>query len=255
MRITTALSIGLLAVSLTACGQDKAQKPKTASADAAKKAEGAKKDAKKAEPKKAEPKKEEPKKAEPVMLELGKAAPDFTLTDTDGKEVKLSAFKGKTVVLEWFNPGCPFVKKAHGEGELKTMAKDLMGDDLVWLSINSGAPGKQGAGLDVNKKAKEEFKMDNAILLDESGKVGKMYGATNTPHMFVVNTEGNLIYRGAIDNAPMNEVDPERPKLKDSKEGELINYVKAAHEDLKGSRDVQLPETKAYGCSVKYAKA
>lgn len=247
MRTITALTVGLLAVSFTACGKDKAQS-KTANVDVEVKKEAPEKP----EPKKVEP---EPAKPEPAALELGKPAPDFTLADTEGNEVKLSSFKGKTVVLEWFNPGCPFVKKAHGEGELKTMAKDLMGDELVWLSINSGAPGKQGAGLDTNKKAKEEFAMENPILLDESGEVGKSYGATNTPHMFVINAEGNVIYRGAIDNAPMNEVDPARPKLEGSKEGELVNYVKAAQEDLTESRDVRLPETKAYGCSVKYAKA
>jgi peroxiredoxin len=184
---------------------------------------------------------------------VGKPAPDFTLTDLEGKSHHLADLKGKTVVLEWFNPDCPFVKHARGQGELKTMASKVMGDSLVWLSINSGAPGKQGHGVERNKAAKAEYGFKNPILLDETGKVGKSYGAEKTPHLFIVSKDGTLLYRGAIDNAPIGKVDPTRPKLPDSKEGELVNYVKAALADHEASRALRLPETEAYGCSVKYS--
>jgi hypothetical protein len=193
----------------------------------------------------------EPTPATPAA-ELGKPAPDFTLRDTDGKPHTLSALAGKTVVLEWFNPDCPFVKHAHGKGELKTMATKVMGDSLIWLSINSGAPGKQGHGVERNKAARTEYAMKNAILLDEQGSVGKSYGAKKTPHLFVVDAQGTLIYRGGIDNAPIGEVDPKRPILPTSKEGELVNYIDAALEDLKAKRALRLPDTPEYGCSVKY---
>jgi peroxiredoxin len=193
---------------------------------------------------------------EPAALttkaELGNPAPDVALPDLAGKSIKLSDYKGKTVVLEWFNPDCPFVKHARGEGELKTMASKVMGDDLVWLTINSSAPGKQGHGVERNKTAVTEYKVTNTLLLDESGAVGKSYGAEKTPHLFVISKAGDLIYRGAIDNAPIGKVDPERPRLPDAKEGSLINYVSAALEDAKASKALRLPETAAYGCSVKY---
>jgi peroxiredoxin len=184
--------------------------------------------------------------------ELGKLAPDFTLTDAEGKTHTLSALKGKTVVLEWFNPDCPFVKYAHGEGELKTMATKVMSDTIVWLSVNSSALGKQGHGAERNVAAKSEYAMKNPILLDETGAVGKTYGAEKTPTLFVVDTQGTLIYRGGIDNAPIGKVDPARPRLPESKEGALVNYVDAALEDMKKKRALRLPDTPPYGCSVKY---
>jgi peroxiredoxin len=135
----------------------------------------------------------------------GDVAPPFSLPDLDGKQVGLADFAGKTVVLEWFNPDCPFVKYAHGEGgPLRTMAKQR-GDAVVWLAINSGAPGKQGTGVARNREAMAEYGIEHAILLDESGDVGRAYGATNTPHMFVIDPSGKLAYAGALDNAPMGE--------------------------------------------------
>jgi peroxiredoxin len=178
--------------------------------------------------------------------ELGKPAPDFTLQDLDGKEVKLSSFKGKTVVLEWFNPECPFVKAAHGKGSLVDTAKQQQKKGVVWLSVNSGAPGKQGTGVEKNKAAVKSFAMENPVLLDETGTVGKAYGATNTPHLFIVDAKGTLVYRGGIDNSPDGEG-------KSPEGGKLINHVVAALEDLAANRPVKTPDTKAYGCSVKYA--
>jgi len=176
---------------------------------------------------------------------VGAAAPDFTLKDLDGKQVKLSDYKGKVVVLEWFNPGCPFVKAAHTKGSLKDTAQRQTKNGVVWLAINSGAPGKQGAGVDTNREGKKTFGLDHPVLLDESGQAGRAYGATNTPHMFVIDKNGTLVYAGAIDNSPDGEgASPTG--------GKLINYVDAALEDVAAGRPVKTSNTKAYGCSVKY---
>lgn len=182
-----------------------------------------------------------------ARAEVGKPAPDFTLKDLDGNEVRLSSFKGKTVVLEWFNPGCPFVKNAHTKGSLVDAAKKHTANGVVWLAVNSGAPGKQGAGTDVNREAKKTFGMEHPILLDETGAVGKAYGATNTPHMMVIDPNGTLVYRGAIDNSPDGE--GQSPE-----DGKLVSYVDAALADLAAGRPVAKAETKAYGCGVKYGK-
>ena len=181
----------------------------------------------------------------PAAAKVGAPAPDFTLTDLDGKSVKLSELKGKTVVLEWFNPGCPYVKAAHTRGSLVDTAARHQKNGVVWLAINSGAPGKQGAGAEVNKSAVKTFSLGHPVLLDESGTVGKAYGATNTPHLYVIDPKGVLVYAGAIDNSPDGE--------KGSPQGgTLVNYVDAALEDLAAGRAVKTSQTKAYGCSVKY---
>jgi len=174
---------------------------------------------------------------------IGVLAPDFTLTDLDGKEHALSALKGKIVVLEWFNPGCPFVVKAHEEGSLKEMAKRETAAGVVWLAINSGAPGKQGHGAEVNKAAKQKFGMDHPILLDETGRVGRLYGAERTPHMYVIAADGTLVYRGAIDSTEGGDPEPDE---------KVTNYVEQALGDLRASRAVAMVDTKAFGCSVKY---
>ncbi|MBX3191013.1 MAG: redoxin family protein [Labilithrix sp.] len=179
--------------------------------------------------------------------EVGRHAPDFRLKDLDGKEVQLSTFKGKTVVLEWFNPGCPFVKASHTKGSLKDAAKRHTKNGVVWLAVNSGAPGKQGAGVETNREAAKTFSLDHPILLDESGAVGKAYGATNTPHMYVVDEKGTLVYKGAIDNSPDGEG-------QSAPDGKLVSYVDAAIADLGAGKPVGTAETKAYGCSVKYGK-
>jgi peroxiredoxin len=177
---------------------------------------------------------------------VGKPAPDFKLKGLDGKEVVLASLKGKTVVLEWFNPGCPFVKKAHGVGSLVDTAQRHAGSGIVWLAINSGGAGKQGAEPKQNVDAAKTWKMAHPVLLDPAGTVGKAYGATNTPHMFVIDKSGTVIYGGAIDNSPDGE-------KKSPEGGNLINYVDAALEDIAAGRPVRTPVTKAYGCSVKYA--
>jgi cytochrome oxidase Cu insertion factor (SCO1/SenC/PrrC family) len=183
--------------------------------------------------------------AAPTTAQLGAPAPDFTLPDLDGKSVSLSQYRGKVVVLEWFNPGCPFVRASHTVGSLKGLAGKHASDGVVWLAINSGGPGKQGAGVDANRQALTQFGMQHPVLIDESGSVGQLYGAERTPHMYVVNAEGVLVYRGAIDNSPDGEgQSPEG--------GKLVNYVESAIGAVRTGAKVSPAETKAYGCSVKY---
>jgi len=179
----------------------------------------------------------------PKTVDLG-PAPDFSLPDVDGKTVSLSQFKGKTVVLEWFNPRCPFVKRNHELGPLKDMAAREQKQGIVWLSINSAAKGKQGNGAEATKFGIAKYGMQNPVLLDEDGKVGRAYGANHTPHMFIVDAKGNLAYRGAIDNAPDGDTDLSAP---------FVNYVETALGELAAGKAVSKPETQAYGCSVKYA--
>lgn len=179
------------------------------------------------------------------QAEIGKPAPDFTLQDYEGKSFHLAELRGKTVVLEWFNPDCPFVKASHGQGSLKGLAKRWAEKGVVWLGINSAAQGKQGHGPERVAAGKKAFEMDHAVLADEAGRVGKLYGATNTPHMFVVDPQGTLVYRGAIDNSPDGV--GESPAG-----GKLINYVDAALTALSAGKPIETRETRAYGCSVKY---
>jgi peroxiredoxin len=180
-----------------------------------------------------------------ASAKVGAEAPDFELPDLDGKLVKLSSFRGKTVVLEWFNPGCPFVKASHTKGSLVDTAERQQRAGVVWLAINSGAKGKQGFGVEANREGKERFKLTHPILLDETGTVGRAYGAAHTPHMYVVDPKGTLVYRGAIDNSP--DAEGESPSG-----GKLINYVESAISDVAAGKAVTTPETEAYGCSVKY---
>ena len=206
----------------------------------------------------AEPKAPEPVAAAPAQTDVkaeakkgtinaivGSPAPEFTLKDLDGKDVSLASFKGKTVVLEWFNPGCPFVKKAHGVGSLVDTAKRQTANGVVWLAINSGGAGKQGNELAMNVDAAKTWKLTHPILRDESGMVGKAYGATNTPHMFVIDKTGTVVYGGAIDNSPDAEG-------QSATGGKLVNYVDAALSALAAGTPVETHDTKAYGCSVKY---
>ena len=139
----------------------------------------------------------------PSKAELGKPAPDFTLKDLLGKDVALSKFKGKIVVLEWYNPACPSVETAHGaKGTLRKLpSKHMKKNKVVWLAVNSSAPGKEGSGLKDNRKYAKKYRIRYPVLLDEDGKVGHLYAATKTPEFFVIDKEGKLVYRGAEDNA------------------------------------------------------
>ena len=176
---------------------------------------------------------------------VGGDAPAFTLKDTTGKAHSLADFKGKFVILEWFNEGCPFVKKHYGSGNMQKLQKEYAGKDVVWLSINSSAPGKEGhVTPESATKTIADWKMDSTkILLDHDGKVGKLYGAKTTPHMFVINKEGKLVYQGAIDSkATANAADIDGAE----------NYVKVALDNSIEGKPVPNASTKPYGCSVKY---
>lgn len=181
--------------------------------------------------------------SEEVMI--GQPAPDFTLTDTMGNAHTLSALKGKYVVLEWTNYDCPFVKKHYGTGNMQKLQKTYTEKGIVWLSINSSAPGKQGnyPPEKWNEMIKEKGSAATAVLLDPDGKIGKRFGAKTTPHMFVINPEGMLIYKGAIDDQPTFE--PET--VKGAK-----NYVEETLDSAMAGKPVAIPETQSYGCSVKY---
>jgi len=177
--------------------------------------------------------------------QVGKPAPDFSLRDLEGKTVSLHDYRGKTVVLEWFNPECPFVRASHTKASLKSFPSEQIAKGVAWLAINSNAPGKQGNGVSANADGKKRYGMPYPILLDESGDTGRHYGATNTPHMFVIDPQGVLVYQGAIDNSPDGE--GESPQG-----GKLVNYVQAALGALGTGQDVGVKNTKAYGCGVKY---
>lgn len=184
-----------------------------------------------------------PAEAQSEAARPGQKAPAFTLPDLQGNKVSLADFAGKTVVLEWFNPGCPFVKYAHAEGPLKDAAAKAAAQGVVWLAINSGAPGKQGHGVETNQQAAKSWAMAHPVLLDEDGKVGRAYGAKTTPHMYVIDGAGTLVYAGGLDNAPMGK--PEG--------GPLRSFLDAALADLAAGRPLATPSAPPYGCSVKYA--
>jgi peroxiredoxin len=176
---------------------------------------------------------------------VGGAAPDFSVTDSKGKAQSVSQYKGKTVVLEWFNPECPFVKKHYGGGNMQKLQEEYTGKGVVWLTIDSSAEGKEGNLSPANaEKQITEWKMKStALLLDPDGKAGQTYGAKNTPHMFIINPEGKLIYAGAIDS----KASPNPADIPTS-----TNYVKVALDESMGGKAVTTATTKPYGCSVKY---
>ena len=175
-------------------------------------------------------------------------APEFSATDSDGKTHKLSAYKGKIVVLEWTNNGCPFVGKHYGSGNMQSLQKKYTGQGVVWLTVVSSAPGTQGYvnAEEANQDTQKRGAAPTAVLLDPTGALGHLYGAQATPHMYVIDSEGRLVYMGAIDDIP--SADP-------SDIAHAKNYVAAAIDAIKAGQRVSVPATKAYGCSVKYASA
>lgn len=177
---------------------------------------------------------------------LGAKVPDFDLLGVDGKRVKLSAYQGKVTVLEWFNPDCPFIRWAHGEGPLKDMAARYHRLGVAWLTINSSGPGKQGHGMERNLRARDEYGLLQPLLLDEDGEVGRLFGATHTPHVFVINREGVLVYAGGVDNLPFGEL--ARPGEAPSR------YLDAALSSVLLGQPVARASTPAWGCTVKYAR-
>lgn len=176
---------------------------------------------------------------------VGSTAPDFSLTDAKGKTRSLTEYKGKYVVLEWFNPECPFVKKHYGSGNMQRLQQEYTGKGVVWLTIDSNAPGTEG-----NLTAEEAEKImtswkthQSALLLDPEGKAGRAYGAKNTPNMVVIDPQGKIAYEGAIDS----KATPNPADIPNS-----TNYVKAALDESLAGKPVTTSQTRPYGCSVKY---
>jgi peroxiredoxin len=180
-----------------------------------------------------------------MEAEIGKSAPDFTLPDSNGKSHSLSDYKGKIVVLEWLNHGCPFVKKHYNSGNMQALQKAYAEKGVIWFSIISSAPGKQGycTPEQANEVIKEKNAAPAALLLDPEGSVGKLYGAKTTPHMFIINKEGELVYNGGIDDIRSTDVE-DVAKAK--------NYVQIALDELLAGKEITDKSSQPYGCSVKY---
>jgi peroxiredoxin len=180
-----------------------------------------------------------------AAVTVGKPAPDFALTDLQGKPVKLSDYKGKFVVLEWVNPECPFVEKHYSSSNMQTLQKDAAAKQVTWLAINStnASHSEYKSPEQMRKWLAEQNAAPAATLLDQDGKVGRLYGAKTTPHMYIINPQGELVYAGAIDDKrSTNPAD-----IKTSK-----NYVTVALNEAIAGKPVSTASTTAYGCSVKY---
>lgn len=180
-----------------------------------------------------------------ASIEVGQPAPAFTATDSNGNTHSLSDYTGKTVVLEWHNPECPYVVKYYDSGRMQELQAQYAAEDIIWLTVNSGAQGKQGhmTPEQVNEYITAKNGKATAYLIDADGTVGQAYGAKTTPHMYVIDGEGTLVYNGAIDDNNSAKVE--------SLEG-AHNYVVAALTALKAGEPVEPSLTQPYGCSVKY---
>jgi peroxiredoxin len=184
--------------------------------------------------------------AAPAFADVKLGEPvNFTATDMTGKKIDLQDYKGKIVVMEWKNIGCPFVKKFYGVGAMQKFQKDLTAKGVVWLSVTSSAQGKEGflTAEKAQAKAKEEGSNASAWILDASGDLGRQFGARTTPHMYIIDKEGKLAYAGAIDDKPSTSADD----IKGAN-----NYVLKAVAELLADKPVTTITTTPYGCSVKY---
>ena len=185
--------------------------------------------------------KKDEKKVETKAPKVGDVAPSFSLMDSDGKTVALESFKGKVVVIEWFNAECPFIVKHHVVNTtFNHLYEQFHSKNVEFVAICSSAKGKEGFGKELNAAKKTEYKMQYPILLDESGATGHAYGATNTPHCFVIGTDGKIAYAGAIDNNT------------DMKKAGDKNYVEMALNNILAGKAADPAQTKPYGCGVKY---
>lgn len=180
-----------------------------------------------------------------AVVEVGKPAPDFSLTDTNGKTHSLSDYKGRIVVLEWVNAGCPIVRAHYAARNMQSTQKMAAEHGAVWLQINTSAPGRQGNMSSEEAEAwqKKMGVKATAYLYDSKGKVGRLYNAQATPHMYIVNKDGTLAYQGAIDSGNSRDIPT------------ATNYVKAALASIKAGEPIAKPSTKAYGCNIKYPKS
>jgi len=178
---------------------------------------------------------------------VGEPAPDFAGSDSNGKAHKLSDYRGKVVVLEWHNQGCPYTKKHYDTGNMQKLQKDWTAKGVIWLTIISSAPGEQGyvTAEQENEYLKKTNSTPTAALLDPSGAIGHLYGAKTTPHMYVINPNGRLVYEGAIDSKSTADA---------ADIAGATNWVQAALTEVAAGKQVATPVTRPYGCSVKYAK-
>jgi peroxiredoxin len=179
-------------------------------------------------------------------VEVGKSAPNFSLADTNGKTHSLADLKGKYVVLEWYQPDCPFVGKHYRSGNMQSLQKEYTAKGVVWLSIDSSAPGEQGnyPADKLNEIAAKDAAARTALLVDPSGKVGRLYNAKTTPDMYIIDPNGNLVYKGAIDNKRSTDLDDVKV---------ATNYVKTALDAALSGKAISPTSTQPYGCSVKYS--
>jgi peroxiredoxin len=184
--------------------------------------------------------------ASPAVATVGQAAPAFTVVDTSGKAVSLADFKGKHVVLEWVNPGCPYVQKHYGSANMQGTQKEAAAKGVVWLAVNSTATdhGDYKAPAAMAQWMQGQKAAATATLMDVEGKVGRAYGARTTPHMYIVDPKGTLVYAGAIDN---------KPSANPADVATATNHVKAALAETLAGKAVAQASTRPYGCSVKYA--
>jgi hypothetical protein len=181
-----------------------------------------------------------------ASVATGAQAPAFSAPDASGATRTLAEFRGRTVILEWTNHGCPYVRKHYDSRNMQTLQQQATADGIVWLQVISSAPGEQGYldGAGALARVQTDGAHPTATLLDPSGTMGRAYGATNTPQMFVISPEGAVLYQGAIDD---------RPSARPSTLEGAHNYVRAALADIAAGRAVQTAQTTPYGCSVKYA--
>jgi AhpC/TSA family len=179
---------------------------------------------------------------------VGQPAPAFAVADTQGKAVRLADFKGKHVVLEWVNPGCPYVQKHYNSGNMPATQKAARAKDVVWLSINSTAVdhGDYRKPDELVAWLKSKDAAPNATLMDVDGRIGRAYGARTTPHMYLIDPQGKLVYAGAIDSKPTSAVSDIKT---------ATNYVNQALDEALAGKPVSKPTSQAYGCSIKYASA
>ncbi len=178
--------------------------------------------------------------------QTGAPAPEFTGTTTGGASVSLADFRGKTVILEWTNHDCPYVRKHYGTGNMQALQKDATADGVVWLSVISSAPGTQGyvEPAEADALTRERGAAPSHVILDPEGTIGRLYGARTTPHMYVIDADGILRYMGGIDD---------RPTARRSDVDGANNHVRAALADMAAGRPVATPVARPYGCSVKYS--
>lgn len=180
-----------------------------------------------------------------AALKPGDAAPDFSAQDSNGNKVSLADLRGQHVVLEWTNNECPFVKKHYDSGNMQALQKTYTGKGYRWYSIISSAPGKQGhvSAARANELTSSRGAAPTGVILDESGAIGKAYDARTTPHLFIIDPAGTLVYMGGIDNVPSTD---------QADIAGATNYVKAAFDAIEAGQPVAVPVSQPYGCSVKY---